>query len=386
MGITALKDIQAEVTSLNAKLDEVQTRKGKGVQTPVFSRDVELDKRGADMYVIGKVTGADFESMKGFEKAVEYGKRAAMVPGDLPNWVEESFANDILERMTVIAEVANLFPKYTIPNGTQTLSIPQKLTKTKAYLIAAGADAVQSAITSGKVSFATQRLVTLVALADQTDFETVVALVEVIKNDIAESLVLALEEAILNGDTDIATGINGVVPANDVRATFDGVRKVVKDRGNQVDFGGAMTYGKLLEMRRALGKDGISQKDLAFIVSPSVFHQLISMPEVLTMDKYGAQATVITGEVAKIGQIPVLVSEFIPEDVQADGTGSGDTNTLIVLVNRRAFGLASRKTIGFEADRNIVNATNLYVGHQDVDFKPLLPHKEVASVGINIPA
>jgi len=389
MALNTVKDLQDKIASLETRMGELADRKPKG--EPVAQKaDKELTTRASSLYLLSRIKGVSADSIEGFADVKGYAKRA-MVPQDTPDWLAEQFAKDIYERMTLIADVESMFPKYTIPKNAESLSVPQKTSKTKAYLIQPSQDAIQSAITAAKVTFRAKRLITLAPLSDQADDETVVALINVIKQDIAESLVLAMENAIINGDTTAGAGnINGGTvggDATDQLRTFGGLRKITMDNGNTVDFGGSLTYNTVAGMRKLMGKDGVKQSELVYIVSPATYHQLVLLPEVQTVDKYGQNATVVTGEVAKIGAIPVVVSEFVPENLDDTGVYSdtGD-KTVILLVNKKYFAVADRGMAGFEQDRNVMSTTNIYVGYRDVDFNALLPNKEVSVLGYNIPA
>jgi len=388
MALDTIKALQDKIAALETRMGEMAERKPKGeVQKPEVSTK-ELRTRASNLYLLSRIRDVDPQNLATYNDVKELATRA-MVPADTPDWLAEEFSKDIYERMTLIANVESLFPKYTIPKNVEALSIPQKTSKTKAYLIQPAADAIQSAITAAKVTFRAKRLITLATLSDQADDETVVMLTEMIKNDIAESLVLAMENAIINGDVTAGdTNINGSAVGNDATdqlRTFNGLRKITMDNDNKLDFGGALDYANIVGMRKLMGKDGINQSELVYIVSPSTYHKLVLLPEVLTVDKYGVKATVVTGEVAKIGAIPVVVSEFVPEDLDATGVQADDGDkTVILLVKKKYFAVADRSKAGFERDRNVSSTTNLFVGYRDVDFNPLLPNKEISVLGFNV--
>jgi HK97 family phage major capsid protein len=389
MPLSTIKALKDQVKTLETRVGELGERKEKvAVGSTAVSK--ELATRASSLYLLSRIRDTQPEAITGFQDVKEYATRA-MVPTDTTDWLAEEFSKDIYERMTLLADVESLFPKYTISQNVESLSIPQKTSKTKAFLIQPAADAIQSAITAAKVTFRAKRLVVLAVLADQADDETVVALIDVIKQDIAEALVNGMENAIINGDVTAGdTNINGAdvgAAANDQLRTFNGLRKITMNSTNTVDFGGELTYANIAGMRKLMGKEGVKQSDLVYVVSPATYHNMILIPELITVDKYGAKATVVTGEVAKIGAVPIIVSEYVPENLDATGvvTDDGD-KTAILLVNRKYFAVASRGRAGFERDRNIVSATNLFVGHRDVDFNALLSNKEISVLGYNVPA
>ncbi len=52
----------------------------------------------------------------------------------------------------------------------------------------------------------------------------------------------------------------------------------------------------------------------------------------MTLEKYGPAATIMTGELAKVDGISVLVSEKMREDVNASGFNDSTTNVLATLL------------------------------------------------------
>ena len=128
-----------------------------------------------------------------------------------------------------------------------------------------------------------------------------------------------------------------------------------------------------------MGVYGMNLNDLVIIVNPQIAYNLLGLPEVITVDKYGAKATIHSGEVGRIYGMPILVSEYIANTLKDDGTDdTAGTKTVMMIVNKRYFAVADRGSVMLETDRNIVNSTNLLVAHRDVDFKKLLTNANTA--------
>jgi HK97 family phage major capsid protein len=386
MPFNKLKDLELKLEGALAKLEEAP----KAKVVPEAKEDkAELQRRGANAYIFKRITGRDLKD--------EVIATRAINPQDLPNWLAEQFKNDLIERMTLLANVEGMFQEYTIPSNVNSLSIPKKKGALKAYRIAPSQDAINSALQSEKVTFATEALMTFTSISDQATDETVTATIEILKQSIAVSLVDGLENVLINGDTAAdATNINGAAvgaDATDQTRLFDGLRKITEVRDaagfpSKLDFAGVLSFVNFMGMKKLMGKDSVRAKDLVFIVSPSTFHNLVtSIPEMITVDKYGAAATIVTGEVAKIGAIPVVVSEYVPENLDATGKfdAAGD-KTIVLLVNKTMFAMATRGGATYETDRVITNRTDLFTGHRDVDFKELTGGLGVVSsvVGYNV--
>ncbi len=157
--------------------------------------------------------------------------------------------------------------------------------------------------------------------------------------------------------------------------------------GNTVTFSALPTYANIVKMRKQMGNYGVAMNNLVYIVSPSTYFNLTLLPELLTMDKYGDKATVVTGEVAKLGGIPVVVTEYISETLTAAGIIDDitpGTATAILLVNTRFFAVADRGSVGFEQDRNIRTTSDMFIGYRDVDFKKLYTTDLVSCIGLDV--
>jgi HK97 family phage major capsid protein len=92
--------------------------------------------------------------------------------------------------------------------------------------------------------------------------------------------------------------------------------------------------------------------DVVYITSPEHYlRKIITDTNVLTVDKYGDKATVLTGEVARIGNHPLVLSEFVTSDLATTGlyTGSGATTGMLI-VNLARFVMARRRAMRIEVE------------------------------------
>jgi hypothetical protein len=99
-------------------------------------------------------------------------------------------------------------------------------------------------------------------------------------------------------------------------------------------------------MRTAMGKFGVQVRDLAYIVSPTVYHQMVNLDEVSSVDQVGNAATLLSGALAFFRGIPIVIAEQCREDVSASGvnTGAGPNDKGVAyLVNKRRFLMGMRR-------------------------------------------
>ena len=83
---------------------------------------------------------------------------------------------------------------------------------------------------------------------------------------------------------------------------------------------------------------------------------LMGLTQVRTLDQYGPQATILTGELAKIDGIPVIVSESMllagDDGFLVETEASNDEGTIIV-ANRDMWKVGFRRQLLIEIDRDI---------------------------------
>src|SRR5206468_1814255 len=171
------------------------------------------------------------------------------------------------------------------------------------------------------------------------------------------------ENVTINGDSAAAldTGGGGYV-TNDQRRAWDGYRKVLQTLASKKTAGTAtaLDIADIRSVRAAMGKYGINPSDFVILCGPVGYVKLLGLKDgsnpspVLTLEKYGPQATVITGELARVDGIPIIVTEFIgpnsstvsgSENLNAQGTYDGVTSTYteILFVRPSSFVYGDRR-------------------------------------------
>ena len=142
-----------------------------------------------------------------------------------------------------------------------------------------------------------------------------------ITREMADAIRVGEEEAFIQGDT-------GTYSAPDVKSMFDGM---IHDAGQTQDVGSAPLTNEDFTEGMALLGDNKFEPD-AFICTRRVFNRFLDATEfehVLTLDKYGRSATVLQGELARLYNVPILVSDGLPITA-----GSPDISTCMMIDRR----------------------------------------------------
>lgn len=182
---------------------------------------------------------------------------------------------------------------------------------------------------------------------------------------VAEGIRDGREDYLINGDTGTHgdTGIAAWNPRSrwhagllgsslDHRYMAIGLRHIAIDASAAADYGSSQTA---VGMGTALAElDGPHAfDDVVYIMSPEfLLVKLLTDSNLLTVDKLGPNATLLTGQVASLYGRPVILSEFI--DVQYNASGVYDdstkTKTGVLLVNRSRFFRGVRRSIRVEQE------------------------------------
>jgi len=416
-GSALTKALHAPVSSRNTKAEDINAfRKAwddvqfitaiKGGLTPGGGSD-ELDlnsikaKQAAEFLVKSGIDGAD-----SVLKALE-----TINAGHGQEWMFTALSSNMAYDLYLDLQVAALFPRVTMP--TKQYDIPIRLGRTRGYIVdeTAADTAVDSAtpffankftassMTTGKVSLIARKYGVASFLSDEIEQDMLLPALPLLRSEILYGFADGIEDAVLNGAVSLSALDNAGTDTNklwnntadagdgrrlntgarDARNLWDGLRRSVVTSGiTVVDGGGTITLDLMRTVRKGLLKYGVSIDDLVWVISPNTHIDIMRFPEVLTLDKYGPNATVIQGEIGKIDGIPIVISPRMYTDLNASAVfdNSVKTKTTALLINRRAFLFGDRQLMRVESDRNPLAGQRYVLGSWRGDFKKMFAAAE----------
>lgn len=198
--------------------------------------------------------------------------------------------------------------------------------------------------------------------------DSIIAYVPFLRGQAAKSLAHYTDSLVVNGDTtNAATGninLDDADPADTKHyLAFDGMRHAaLVDATGQGAALATITYDALVAMRGDLidrtylmdWSNPVDPMSLVYFCDPEAALVIAQLDDVQTVDKYGPQATVLTGEVAKIGRNPLVSTVAMPL-TEADGkvstTGSNNTKGGVLLVNTGGYVAGWRRRVRLETER-----------------------------------
>lgn len=296
------------------------------------------------------------------------------VAGGGLEWIPTAVAVQYVEEYELEKKVANFFREMPMP--TNPFKLPVQTGVTVARLATEGVAMTGSNFNTTNITFDSRKLGEFYPLSEELNEDSAPAILALGRMEVAEAQIRARETVILNGDDTGTHMDNDVTAADDARKLRKGLRKLAlanSANGSVVTFSSAVTTAKLDEMRAAMGKFGVNVRDLAYIFSPTTYNQAVNLPEVTSVEKFGPQATILSGTLAAFRGIPIMTSEFVRENVAATGVNTlagPNTKGLVYLVNARRFWVGVRRPIVVRVQQDLPDHDRyLLASYSRIDFK-----------------
>lgn len=291
-------------------------------------------------------------------------------------WVPTGIGTSVHEQVRASGKVAPLFQRIDLP--TNPWKLPIEGADATAYRVAEPTGDTESkptASTPGTVAatFDAEIFGARTLWSRSLDADSAIAMQPFVLRKLVQAFVNAEERAILDGDTDGTHQDSDThsAGATDAAWAWDGLRK--KALAQTVATATTCTALNLGVVRKAMGKWGVNPADLAFIIGVSNLHALLADTNLLTVDKMGPQAVILNGQIGSVFGVPVIVSEFVRETLNASGVYDAitTTKTYMLCVNRMEYAIGQRMAIDVEVDESIYRETFQRVGvmFQREDFQ-----------------
>jgi hypothetical protein len=238
---------------------------------------------------------------------------------------------------------------------------------------------------TGKMTLTAKKARGRYQISGELSEDSAVAIMPVARRYIVRSIARSHDRAIINGDDTSGSHIDTgyTVASIDFRKAWDGLRYhlITNVDGGTIGTNVAVDAGtynldKLTEAQANMGKYGQYPNQLVLLSSiKGYLLRLRSLDEVITVDKYGPSATVLTGELAKVNGLPIVVTEFLEETQNATGIydGGGVQNrTTQLIVNREMWKRGLRRDIDVRVIPNALDDVWDIVAYKRIAFAPSL--------------
>lgn len=239
-------------------------------------------------------------------------------------WAADSWRAELWSKVRQDNVIAPLFNMIELP--TNPYELPFESTDPTVYYVPESADASQLSPTgsnipitkvgSGKITMNAKKLALRLAWTGELNEDSILPVVGTYRGQAIRAMQNAIDYAILNGDTATVGNANvnyidGTPAANSKFLVFNGIRKycLVTHAGQGMDADSLPTLDLMRTARFKLDPAyALRPRELAWIVDDQTYSKLLGIEEFATMDKAGAAATNLTGQVGVIDGVPVFAS------------------------------------------------------------------------------
>lgn len=295
------------------------------------------------------------------------------VSGGGSEWMPDVTMPMLEEELRQAEGIANLFPMVSVSSKTFTLPYLNSAGIVP-YLYGSNTDEDGAKRRSSSMS-TTARQFTPKGMAIRVQWDTdaaedsIIDAVPEIRRKMIEALVYGESDAIINGDTTgaqdtLATFLmDGIWPSgavggsDDHRRSYNGLRKRALDIGStaKLDMSAVMTATGFNSLRRKM-EPAHSRigGGTVYIVSGSAHDQMLLFDELITLDKVGPRATILSGQVGAIFGYPVITSALMSAQLNASGVydNSTTTKTAVLAVDTTRFRRFERRGASVEMIRD----------------------------------
>ncbi len=320
---------------------------------PLNEVERELQEFSENAYIVATLLGKSPRELKmwgnfmGRSSALRKALDAATAT-EGAEWVPTLLSADFITKFRMQAKVAALFPDFAMPSNPWKMPYFGGLSASNFYFVGEStsdepAASPTSTPATGDQTLTAKKLKARILFSDELVEDSIVPVIETLRADLATAGTEVIEDVIINGDTTATHQDSDVTDSKDRRKAWNGLRDLCPS-GTKGSLATFTAYSHLAAFRVLMGKYGINPNELAFITGSVGYHKFLGLTETITPDKYGPGAVILTGELGKVAGIPIIVSEYIRENLNATGVydGTTTTKTQVLIVNRRGFMLGTR--------------------------------------------
>ena len=289
-------------------------------------------------------------------------------------WVPTATATQYQEEFELERKLSTLVQSMSMP--TDPFNLPVQTDVTIARITAENTAITGTNFGTAKITWNATKLGEFYPLSEELNEDSAPNIMAVARSEVGLAQDRAKETIILNGDTTGPHMDSDVTVASDARKLAKGLRKLALQNtanGGTVDFAVAsVTTAKLDEMRVNMSKFGINVRDMIYVFSPSTYNQAVQLAEVSTVEKFGQQATILSGALAAFRGIPVIISEYQREDTNATGVYDGVTTDrgMVTLFNKKRFWVGQRRNVRIRVMQDLSDQDRwLLSSYQRMDFQ-----------------
>jgi HK97 family phage major capsid protein len=291
-------------------------------------------------------------------------------------WVPTLISSTYIPEFELDFLLEGKFQQINMPSNPYDLA--KQYGVTKARKIAESTAITDTNFSTDKIRFTATKSGEYYIMPEELTEDSAPDIMSAARDEVVRAQLRAWETAIINGDDD-GTHIDSdtQAAAADVAEKFcKGLRRQAlanSANGSTTDFSNAaVAVTGLRTMRARMKRFGVNPLELLWVCGPAVYAQLQVLDQVSTLEKFGPMATVLKGALAAYQGIPILVSQYAREDLNATGVYDGVTvnRAGLILVNTTRWYVGTRRPIKVKMQPDLPSQDRfLMASYQRKDFQ-----------------
>ncbi len=340
---------------------------GKG--RAAFTLDVRPEPDGATRIWVG--SDRRHNRIQQAQPGWEHLKRAmdSTTAGAGDELVSTGLAREIWRDVQLQTVVSSFLPRISMP--TNPFDIPLELGDVTFYKATESAAVTDTNLATGKNTLSAGGVKASTLWSYELDEDAIMAMLPSVREVFVRNTAQTMDDLLLQADSTATNSIvaDGATLAASSRYLYGGgdgllhlplVDNTVQALNQNAAISAAMFKNILAKMEKyalnPAGGNNATSPDVAFISDVRTWLQAIALPEVVTVDKLGPQATIRTGQLAQVYGVPYLVSGVMGVAAingYIHSTPANNTTGRVLAVNRHGWFHGLRREMLIETDRDI---------------------------------
>jgi len=371
-------------------------------------------------YILSEITKKPVHELKYFRRGI---KDSAILSkwvdltgvgggstADGSKWQPVTFSQRMIEKVRLNLTVAALHPRINMP--ADPYKFPVEGNDANAYLVSEQGEVdadltankrVSAGLTdlgSGNISLSSKKIGARIVLSNEVDEDSFVPIMDYVEGKLALAMAEAQDNIMINGALTGSIDPGALYGTGDQRGAWNGYRQFLQTvtTARVAAATSTPTIQMFRAVRQAMGKYAINPRDFVWVCGPIGYIKLLGLGDaqgtsspVLTVDKYGPNATILTGEMGKLDGSPIVITEFIGvaagrETLNATGVFQAltDTATAIYAVRPSAYLFGDRRAPSLKSREIIETDQQVLVVLQRLTCALLYPSVPVVGGLVNI--
>jgi len=393
--LTEIKDfLTARVDPLQEEMNRLTAQVTNLLELSREARRADLRNSFTDRM---RVAGGKYAGMDNLDLAVmrsvltaQQTNPVGIAPGVLEDWgqslkaamdsttagsgdelVQTQEARTLWDDVNLETSVASLFNSIQMPSNP--FLLPVQLGDVNWYPGTENVASKSTNLATARRTLTAFELVAEVPWSYDLDEDSVIAMMEELRRTLMRNAREVIDDVALNADTTVTNGINSdgatITPTDAGKAQwllgFNGLLHLplITATAMANDHNAAASTGMFNELRGLTGKYAIRPSENAFVCDIATYLASVGLSTFQTIDKFGPQATLLTGQLGQVEGIPIIVSEQMVK-AAADGKvtdGTAGTTGRLLLVNKTQWRMGFKRELTIETVRDAQKRQNIMV-------------------------